>query len=188
MVLLGHGRESAGHDISWSPVTGGAVVIERKDRAWDPGARETIDGRLRYIVGQIRQAGPRMPHRAGVARVLTIGLPGFVTAADVEDVREIIDSHLSAELSPTASPETCPDCLVIDMLGGEHTEGGAYIPWSFSHMLDFGFGRTEWLAVRRAFRRAFTIDGALEPGPPWRIEADYLPPDTLARGPEGRRR
>jgi hypothetical protein len=174
MTILGEGASGAGHDIVWKPVTGGEVVIERKDRAWDPGATESFESRIRYVIGKVREAGPRLPRRAGVARVLTVGFPGLVTADDEARVRELIDDQLSAALGSTASPETCPDCVVIDTLSGQNTPDGRYIPWTFSHMLDFDFERPEWLGVRDAFGRAFTVRGALAPGP-WRIVADYLP-------------
>jgi hypothetical protein len=190
LVILGHGKAGAGHDIRWSPATGGEALIERKDRAYAQGADESVGRRIRYVIGQVREAGPKLPHREGAARVLAVGFPGFISANKAARVRSRIVERLSEAVGPSPSPERNPDYLIIEFLGAQHTLTGGYNLGTFSHAVDFGFDRPEWLAVRRGFSRAFTVAGAFEPGP-WPIQADYVPrsgPANQATSVEPRRR
>lgn len=172
MGLLGEGQAAAGHDLWWKPRTGGEAVIERKDRAWERGAREPLGRRIAYAVSKVIDAGPRLPRRPGTARVLTIGFPGVITAEMEQKVRAEINDGLANALGPEL-PEHSPDCLVLDTLGGETDEDDSFTPWVFTHMLELT-ERPEWLAVRGAFARAFIVAAAQEPGP-WLIRADWIP-------------
>jgi hypothetical protein len=175
MVIKGHGQASAGHDIWWAPATGGEALIERKDRAYLPGAQESVASRIRYVAGKVREAGPRLPMRSGAARVLAVGFPGFIKPNRATQVRARIDERLGEAVGSNACADENPDYLIIEFLGSHHTLTGGYNLATFSHVLDFGFDRPDWLAVRHGFERAFTVEGALEPGP-WPIQAGYLPP------------
>jgi hypothetical protein len=49
--------------------------------------------------------------------------------------------------------------LIVESAGTETTITGGYHMSVFSDAIDFGFKRPEWLAVRPAFLRAYTVEG-----------------------------
>ncbi len=181
------GNLAVGHDICWDPATGGSVVIERKDRAYNQGANEHLGSRVRYLVSRIREAGPALPTEPGVARVLAVGFPGFVADNQANRVRRRIQDELEAAVGPSPSPANNPDYLIVDFAGARSTLTGGYDMQTFSQVIDFAFERPEWLAVRSAFSRGFTVQGAHLPGP-WPIQAEYVRAPRPAQPARSRRR
>jgi hypothetical protein len=154
-----HGERAAGHDIRWVPAAGGVALIERKDRAYEVGARESLRSRIRWVLGKIREAGGAFPRDIPGARVLVVGLPGFVPANAAIRVRTRIERALRDLFASEASPDRHPDYVIVESVGSRESLTGGFNMSVFSSVMDFGFERPEWAAVRLAFSRLYTRDG-----------------------------
>jgi len=65
------GNKVEGYDINYeSPL--GPMLIERKDRAYEPGLNDTPQKQLEIVLEQIELKGPKIP-RQGPARILSLG-------------------------------------------------------------------------------------------------------------------
>jgi hypothetical protein len=149
------------------------VLIERKDRAYEVGANEPLDGRIAYVAGKIREAGQKFPAMDdNTARALAVGFPGFVREVEADAIRERIVDELSRRVGERGalSPRENPDYLIIEFIGSDDSQSGDYEMTVFSHAIDFDFGRPAWCEVRDAFSRAYTIEGR-EHSRPWPIIA-----------------
>jgi hypothetical protein len=165
-----NGRTAAGHDIRWRPLTGGYALVERKDRAYEIGAAEPLDRRMRYVVSKIREAGNAFPSEPEAGRVLAVGLPGFVSADEQDLVRTEMESALHAAFAGQSRPDRFPDFLIIEMVGASDAGGVRFEMNDFFFVIDLDLRRPEWEAVRPAFLRAFTRVGRNLYPDPWPIE------------------
>lgn len=163
-----NGERAAGHDIRWEPATGGVALIERKDRAYEVGANESLRSRIRWVASKVREAGEAFPRELPGARVLIVGLPGFVPMNKAKRMRARIEEALAEAFSPNRSPDEHPDYVVVEMVGARDTLTGGYDMAAFSEALDFGFERPEWTKVRLAFTRLYT-EQARRSTQPWPI-------------------
>jgi len=51
-----YGNQVAGHDIRWTTDGGDLVLVERKDRPYEPGLKDTPQKRARWIITQVKNA------------------------------------------------------------------------------------------------------------------------------------
>jgi hypothetical protein len=166
MVINGEG--TAGHDLRWSPAAGGLALIERKDRAWSAGAKEPVSKRALYVARKIRDAGARFPRRRSGARVLAVGFPGFVPAADAASIRDEVNDFLYESLSRDPDLGPLPDFVLVEFIGAVDADERVQTH-HFTSGLDLGLDRPDWVTVASAFMRAFTTDGPLLYPDPWPI-------------------
>lgn len=166
IVITGAG--TTGHDIRWRPLTGGYALIERKDRAFTVGATESFHNRIRWVVARVIDASRQFCDQPGAARILAVGFPGYVSDEQVEDVGQELGAALDEAMGRTKCPERPPDYLLVEFIGSRWTDGEHFDITNQFNPFDLGFEREEWLAVRGAFNRAFTIQGRKN-AEPWPI-------------------
>jgi hypothetical protein len=166
MTITGTG--AAGHDIRWEPATGGLVILERKDRAFEIGATESIASRVKYLIGKVREAGRGFPRDPDAGRVLAVGFPGYVPANAAKRTRRRIDVELRRAFGASPRSDELPDFLIVESVGSQPPATGSYHVNVFFNVIDFGFDRPAWRRVSDVFSRAYTVKGSRKPGP-WPI-------------------
>lgn len=167
MVINGEGVP--GHDLRWTPATGGLALLERKDRSWLAGSKESVKRRAQYVAGQVREASARFPRDVPAARVLAVGFPGFVPVADADPIREQVNDFLSESLSRDPGTAPLPDFLVVEFIGVLADADERVQTHHFTSAVDLGLDRPDWTNVAGAFSRAFTTEGPLLHPEPWPI-------------------
>jgi len=73
-----HGSGVAGHDIRWITRSSDLVLVERKDRSYDAGLRDSPEKRVRRVQDEVRNS--KIPTDAGACRILSVGFQHLVTA------------------------------------------------------------------------------------------------------------
>ena len=73
-----HGSGVAGHDIRWITRSSDVVLVERKDRSYDAGLRDSPEKRVRRVQDEVRNS--KIPTDAGACRILSVGFQHLVTA------------------------------------------------------------------------------------------------------------
>jgi hypothetical protein len=118
-----NGKQGVGHDLRWETEAGDVVLIERKDRAYEPGLGDQQQWREARVVRLARAS--KFPDVKGAALVLVVGFAHHVRAEQFETVDKGYQAALRSEFGDGRSPENRPHFVVAEHLGLEATRGGA---------------------------------------------------------------
>lgn len=95
-----YGNQVAGHDIRWTTESGDLVLVERKDRPYEPGLTDTPEKRVHRVIDEVRKA--RIPSEPAACRVLTVGFQHLVPSAETEQVDHYYQRALEKEFEGTS--------------------------------------------------------------------------------------
>jgi hypothetical protein len=119
-----YGNQVAGHDIRWVTKDGDLVLVERKDRPYEPGLKDTPAARARWLIDKVSQT--KIPNDdPGAFRVLTVGFQSLVRKAETEQM----DKHYERALQDAFKDKTRPDLphvVIIEHLGLQPRAGGEH--------------------------------------------------------------
>src|SRR5262249_17723614 len=130
--ISGKGRR--GHDIRWITGQGQTVLIERKDRAYEPGLNDTAEKRVARVLREVCHAGPTIPEEPGAARILVVGFQHLVRPSEAEKVDRQYREALQKEFASGFSPKF-PNFLVIEHHGLEPKTNGDKFNYFSPHAL-----------------------------------------------------
>ncbi len=133
-----YGNQVAGHDIRWRTATGDLVLVERKDRPYEPGLSDTRKRRVRRVIEEVKKA--RIPGEPRACRVLSVGFQHLVRGAEMPQLDKYYQRVLRKEFSggvlcrlirtlrargrKNAPPANPPHVVIIEHLGLEPVPGG----------------------------------------------------------------
>jgi len=95
-------------------------LVERKDRSYEAGHKDTPETRIRWIFGKVDD---RIPNQPGVCRVLIVGFQHLVPNAETPETDQYYQRALEKEFEG-ASKADLPHLVVIEHLGLEPERGG----------------------------------------------------------------
>jgi hypothetical protein len=101
--------------------TGDLVLIERKDRPYEPGLSDTAQKRVWRVIDKVRTA--RVPAEPGACRVLSVGFQHLVPSNQTEQVDRQYASALRDAFSKNRTADL-PEVVIIEHLGLEPVSGG----------------------------------------------------------------
>jgi hypothetical protein len=116
-----YGHRGAGHDIRWLTGDGDLVLVERKDRSYEAGLKDTAEKRIRRVIDEVRSA--HIPPEPGACRILVVGFQHLVGNADIAQTDRAYQTALEREFENTHDPNL-PHVVVIEHLGLEPRTGG----------------------------------------------------------------
>jgi len=121
-----HGNRRAGHDIRLRTGAGDGILVERKDRAFEAGLDDTMEGRARRVVQFTGDAGAKIPRESGAVRVLALGFHDLVRGDDVERVGALYSSALRDGFADKTEEQLAelPDYVIVEHFGLEPRTGG----------------------------------------------------------------
>lgn len=102
------GKGSVGVDIVWEPASGGQVVIERKDRAFEAAALDDDRKWLRFVEKNLLSAAPKLFEHRPAVRVISFGLVGNSTRTKQ---LQGVWKQCVLSLLESVSPEHVPDAI-----------------------------------------------------------------------------
>ncbi len=117
-----NGNRIAGHDIRWVTATGDLVLVERKDRSYEAGLKDTADKRVRRVIDEITKA--RIPNERGACRILTVGFQHLVREDEIQKIDRLYQSVLKKAFKHAKFKGSLPHFVVVEHLGLEPRTGG----------------------------------------------------------------
>lgn len=140
------GNRGAGHDIKWVTGGGDVVYVERKDRPYEAGLRDTSEGRIWRVIKETLAAGQKMPRERGAARVLVVGFQHLVRKRAARQVDLGYQEALRRNvLGGRVRRDDLPHLVIIEHLGLEPRTGGAKFNFFSPQALDV----KRWPFMRR---------------------------------------
>ncbi|HET7786485.1 MAG TPA: hypothetical protein VFL36_10965 [Myxococcales bacterium] len=116
-----YGNQVEGHDIRWVTDDRDLVLVERKDRPYEPDLNDTPAKRSRWIIGKVNDT--KIPtDEPGAFRVLSVGFQSLVRKTETEE----IDKHYERALQEAFSDKPksdLPHVVIIEHLGLEPRAG-----------------------------------------------------------------
>ncbi len=117
------GNKKQGHDIRWITGDGDLVLLERKDRSYDAGLRDTPKARMKRVVDEVQRA--KLPAEPGAVRIFSVGFSHLVTDRDAEVVDPAYQHAMETECGDLSSGS--PHFVLVEHLGFEPRTAGAKI-------------------------------------------------------------
>ncbi|MHB8879270.1 MAG: hypothetical protein ACYC8T_36705 [Myxococcaceae bacterium] len=109
-----NGKRVPGHDIRWTTADGDLVLVERKDRSYEAGLKDTAETRALRVIDEVERA--HIPIEPGAARLLVVAFQHFVRrieTADTDRAYEIALGNAFRRAALTAPPHI----VVVEHLG-----------------------------------------------------------------------
>ncbi|HET9683639.1 MAG TPA: hypothetical protein VFP15_06015 [Gemmatimonadaceae bacterium] len=119
-----YGNQVEGHDIRWVTNDGDLVLVERKDRPYEPGLNDTPAKRCRWIIGKVNET--KIPtEEPGAFRVLSVGFQSLVRNAETEEMDKRYERALREAFTDKPKSDL-PHVVIIEHLGLEPRSGGEH--------------------------------------------------------------
>lgn len=136
-IVAINGNLVKGHDIHWVTGHGDTVFIERKDRSFEAGLKDSMEKRSRRVVEEVRNAAKAMPREPRTAaRILVVGFSHLVMPAEQEVTDLTYQTVLRNEFGEGATQlEGAPHLVLVEHLGFEAKAGGLKIDFFSPQLL-----------------------------------------------------
>lgn len=132
------GNRGAGYDIKWVTGSGDVVYVERKDRTYEAGLRDTPEDRVTWAIEKTREAGKRLPRERGAARVVVVGFQHLVRKREAKRADLAYHEALKRNLLGGRVPrDDLPHLVIFEHLGLEPKTGGEKFNFFSPQPLDF---------------------------------------------------
>ena len=100
---------------------GDLVLVERKDRSYEAGLKDTSEKRVRRVIEEVKNA--RIPLEPEACRILVVGFQHLVGRVHTEQMDRLYQTALEQEFKNTPKANL-PHVVVVEHLGLEPRTGG----------------------------------------------------------------
>ena len=117
------GNQVVGHDIRWVTPQSHLVLIERKDRSYEPGLNDSDASRIQRVLDDTNAGGRKIPLEPGAARILMVGFQHLVRPEEKDALGESYVRAMQTTFGRDHSVDL-PDCVIVEHFGIEAKTGG----------------------------------------------------------------